>query len=301
MSQRMCSYGLGAVDNKYKFAHASRWCSPCAQTEKDRSFSWEAVCRVLAVIQAVADRPRSAAGRVGLLRGGVVEALLPCLGLPKPEVIRSALEVHVTAAPMVRQLVLEFSKVGYSKHAPAITKMKALTVEGQQRNGGVCCPGTTRVRVQDRKMSPGSSDSLLGASLSARNFSRPPMALVVDAATPIIALACFRRSACCTLCIHMILLLTSIRGSCAHIYLQVSINMCISVRRSIAPTALSFSPHRHTHCFGRIISRPSFRVPFLHVLTQPLSFVSRALASCVTREYDEHEGFEHLRRGPPGR
>lgn len=55
--------------------------------------SWEGVCRVLAVILAVADKPRSSAGRVGLLLGGAVEALMPCLGLQKPEVIRSALEV----------------------------------------------------------------------------------------------------------------------------------------------------------------------------------------------------------------
>lgn len=63
------------------------------QSEKESDFSWEAVCRVLAVILALADKPRSAAGRVGLLRGGVVEALMPCLGLRQPEVIRFALEV----------------------------------------------------------------------------------------------------------------------------------------------------------------------------------------------------------------
>lgn len=51
------------------------------------------MARVLGVILAVADTSRSAAGRVGLLLGGAVEALMPCLGLPKPEVIRSALEV----------------------------------------------------------------------------------------------------------------------------------------------------------------------------------------------------------------
>lgn len=53
------------------------------------------MCRVLAVILAVSDNPRSGAGRVGLLLGGAIEALMPCLGLPKPEVIRSALEVCV--------------------------------------------------------------------------------------------------------------------------------------------------------------------------------------------------------------
>lgn len=63
------------------------------QSEKDRQVSWESVCRVLAVMLAVADNPRSGAGRVGLLLGGAIEALMPCLGLPKPEVIRSALEV----------------------------------------------------------------------------------------------------------------------------------------------------------------------------------------------------------------
>lgn len=55
------------------------------------------MCRVLAVVLAVADSPRSGAGRVGLLLGGAIEALMPCLGLPKPEVIRSALEVRVGA------------------------------------------------------------------------------------------------------------------------------------------------------------------------------------------------------------
>lgn len=67
------------------------------QSGKDREASWESVCRVLAVILAVADSPRSGAGRVGLLLGGVIEALMPCLGLPKPEVIRSALEVRCRA------------------------------------------------------------------------------------------------------------------------------------------------------------------------------------------------------------
>ncbi|CAM9191979.1 unnamed protein product [Scytosiphon promiscuus] len=63
------------------------------RSEKDREVSWEPVCRVLAVILAIADNPRSGAGRVGLLLGGAIEALMPCLGLPRPEVIRSALEV----------------------------------------------------------------------------------------------------------------------------------------------------------------------------------------------------------------
>ncbi|CAN0563353.1 unnamed protein product, partial [Ectocarpus sp. 12 AP-2014] len=62
-------------------------------SDKDREVSWESVCRVLAVVLAVSDNPRSGAGRVGLLLGGAIEALMPCLGLPKPEVIRSALEV----------------------------------------------------------------------------------------------------------------------------------------------------------------------------------------------------------------
>lgn len=48
---------------------------------------------MLGVMLAVADKPWSSAGRVGLLLGGAVEALMPCLGLNKPEVIRSALEV----------------------------------------------------------------------------------------------------------------------------------------------------------------------------------------------------------------
>lgn len=59
--------------------------------------SWEPVCRVLAVILAIADNPRSGAGRVGLLLGGAIEALMPCLGLPRPEVIRSALEVRTSS------------------------------------------------------------------------------------------------------------------------------------------------------------------------------------------------------------
>ncbi|CBN76697.1 expressed unknown protein [Ectocarpus siliculosus] len=63
------------------------------RSDKDREVSWESVCRVLTVILAVSDNPHSGAGRVGLLLGGVIEALMPCLGLPKPEVIRSALEV----------------------------------------------------------------------------------------------------------------------------------------------------------------------------------------------------------------
>lgn len=76
------------------------------QSENDRDHSWEAVCRVLGVMLAIADKPRSAAGRVGLLLGGAVEALMPCLGVQKPEVIRAALEVLCGQAMMERSYIL---------------------------------------------------------------------------------------------------------------------------------------------------------------------------------------------------
>lgn len=79
------------------------------KSEKDRESSWEPVCRVLLVMLSIADKPRSASGRVGLLLGGAIEALMPCLGLPKPEVIRSALEVRrkyfVPLVPFIFNLV----------------------------------------------------------------------------------------------------------------------------------------------------------------------------------------------------
>ncbi|CAM9442939.1 unnamed protein product, partial [Phaeothamnion confervicola] len=53
---------------------------------------WETVCRVLLVVRTLAVAP-SGAGRVALLAGGAMGALVPCLGLPKPEVIRLALDV----------------------------------------------------------------------------------------------------------------------------------------------------------------------------------------------------------------
>lgn len=59
---------------------------------------------MLGVMLAVADKPWSSAGRVGLLLGGAVEALMPCLGLNKPEVIRSALEVGSSTTTVIHDI-----------------------------------------------------------------------------------------------------------------------------------------------------------------------------------------------------
>lgn len=90
------------------------------QSEKDRARSWEPVARVLGVMLAVADKSRSAAGRVGLLLGGAVEALMPCLGLPKPEVIRFALEVGVHNIRAI--FCLDVLKVAVARFGPDVRR-----------------------------------------------------------------------------------------------------------------------------------------------------------------------------------
>lgn len=52
--------------------------------------SWQATCRLLAAVRDIA--AAGGAGRVALIEGGVLDALLPCLGLPRQEPIRAALD-----------------------------------------------------------------------------------------------------------------------------------------------------------------------------------------------------------------
>lgn len=99
--------------------------SATVKSEQEGDTAKEAACRVLGAILALADRPWSAAGRVGLLVGGVLEALLPCLGLPKPEVIRAALEVCRTCSCAPRDWVLVGRMVRlFCTMSPVATPMK---------------------------------------------------------------------------------------------------------------------------------------------------------------------------------
>jgi hypothetical protein len=100
---------------------------------------WQSVLRILLVVHDLA-RLRSPAGRVALLSQGVLDALLPCLGITKPQVIRATLPILMcfcdgqartgevrrfsrpqcrfsTVATAVRNVVAKYHRVDLAIHA----------------------------------------------------------------------------------------------------------------------------------------------------------------------------------------
>ncbi|CAM9195091.1 unnamed protein product [Chrysoparadoxa australica] len=62
------------------------------KVDNDGDSAWEPMCHVLEAVLDLASKHGSA-GRVALLSAGAMEALVPCLALPRPEALRATMEV----------------------------------------------------------------------------------------------------------------------------------------------------------------------------------------------------------------